>query len=175
MYAYTALKPHTCISSFFAFVIWPNDGVSFSAVDSTWCKVVRLLHALTAASDALADTAAFQFIWPRYCSHCAVPNVPSAVSALWNSQILFSRDNVFGVSFFVSDASLLVLWERNLWLSYVNCVMKKTWYSCNSHLPYRLTDFCGVVRTSCHRRPFQCCSLQFDGSKNRISSTEILY
>jgi hypothetical protein len=70
---------------------------------------VCLLHALTAVSDALADAAAFQFIWSRYFSHCTVSNVPSAVSALWNSQIVFSHDNMFGVSSFVSDASLLVM------------------------------------------------------------------
>lgn len=135
---------------------------------------MRLLHAPTAVSDASADTAAFQFIWPRYCSHCVVLNAPCAMSALWNSQIVFSCDNVFGVSSIVSDASLLVMWERNLWLSYVNCMMKETLYSCNSRLPYWLTDFCRVVTTSCHRRPLQY-ALQFDGSKNGISSTEILY
>jgi hypothetical protein len=177
MDANAALKPqtdthtHTCISGFIAFVIWPNDRVSFSAVDSIWYKVVRLLHTPTAASDASADITAYQFIWPCYCSHCTVSNAPSVVSALWNSLIVFSHDNVFRVSSIVSDASLLVMWEQNLWLSYVNGMIKKT---CNSHLPYWLTDFCGVVMTSCHRRPFQC-TLQFDGSKNRISSTEILY
>jgi hypothetical protein len=75
---------------------------------------VRLLHAPTAAADESADRAAFQFIWPRYCSHCTVSNAPSAVSALWDSQIVFSRDDVFGVSSIVSDASLLVMWEQNL-------------------------------------------------------------
>ena len=132
---------------------------------------MRLLQAPTAAS---ADTAAFQFIWPRYCSHSTVSNAPSSLSALWNSKIMFSLDNVFGVSSVVSNASLLVMWERSLWLSCVKCVMKKSGYSRNSRLPYRLTDSRGVVRTSCRRRPFQC-THKFDGSKNGISSTEILY
>jgi len=137
---------------------------------------VRLLHAPAVASDVSADTAAFLFIWPRYCSQCTASNAPSAVSALWNSHIVFSRDNVFGVSCVVSDASLLVMWERNFWPSYVNCTMKITWYSCNNHLPYRPTYFRGGgLRSSCHRRPFQCRTLQFDGSKNGISSTEILH